>query len=166
MQLWDIAGQERFKSLTRAYYREALAAIVVYDVTRSDSLQECIEWKKDIDAKVLTPVTGRPIPTLLVGNKCDLCEVEIPDEEFCRRNGFCGVFKVSAKDNVNIEECMKTIAQKSKENYDEIVEHLATEQTDGGDTSFSVCSPSTIKIVSYPYNQVNAQSTRRGCCVK
>ena len=135
---------------------------MVYDVTRSDSLRDCVQWKADIDSKVLTPVTRKLIPTLLVGNKCDLFEVESPDEEFCRKHGFCGVFKVSAKANINIEECMNVLAQKCKENYDEILECMSTDQTE---VPFRANTPSKIPIVSYPYNQVNSTSTA-GCCVQ
>lgn len=68
LQLWDIAGQERFGSMTRVYYKEAVGAFVVFDVTRSATLEAVPKWKADLDAKVALP-DGRPIPTVLLANK-------------------------------------------------------------------------------------------------
>jgi len=52
LQLWDIAGQERFGSMTRVYYKEAVGAFVVFDVTRSATLEAVPKWKADLDSKV------------------------------------------------------------------------------------------------------------------
>jgi len=68
MQLWDIAGQERFGSFTRVYYKDAVSAVVVFDMEYPKSLQTAIKWKQDIDEKV-TLSNGQPLPVILVGNK-------------------------------------------------------------------------------------------------
>ncbi len=52
LQLWDIAGQERFGNMTRVYYREAVGAFVVFDVTRVATFEAVQKWKNDIDSKV------------------------------------------------------------------------------------------------------------------
>lgn len=62
---------ERYGNLTRVYYREAVAALVVFDLARPDSFEATQKWKNDIDAKVTLP-NGDPIPVVLVANKCDL----------------------------------------------------------------------------------------------
>jgi Ras-related protein Rab-32 len=49
LQLWDIAGQERYGNLTRVYYKEAVAAFVVFDLTRNSSFESVKRWKDDID---------------------------------------------------------------------------------------------------------------------
>ena len=54
LQLWDIAGQERFGNMTRVYYREAVGAFVVFDVTRVATFEAVQKWKNDIDSKVRT----------------------------------------------------------------------------------------------------------------
>ena len=51
VQLWDIAGQERFAGLSRIFYTHAVAAIIVYDVTSRETFDSVIKWKQDIDAK-------------------------------------------------------------------------------------------------------------------
>jgi hypothetical protein len=55
VQLWDIAGQERFAGLSRIFYTHAVAAIIVYDVTSRETFDSVIKWKQDIDAKGQLP---------------------------------------------------------------------------------------------------------------
>lgn len=71
LQLWDIAGQERFGNMTRVYYKEALGAFVVYDATRPQTFEGVTKWKNDIDAKVALPDAwgGGQIPVILLANK-------------------------------------------------------------------------------------------------
>lgn len=68
LQLWDIAGQERFGNMTRVYYKEAVGAFIVFDVTRSATFDAVIKWKQDLDSKVQLP-DGSPIPCILLANK-------------------------------------------------------------------------------------------------
>ena len=49
LQLYDTAGQERFRSLTRQYFREADGYLLVFDITCSDSLDSIVRWKKCLD---------------------------------------------------------------------------------------------------------------------
>lgn len=69
--MWDIAGQERFGSMTQAYYRGAIGAFIVYDATRPLTFQNVSRWKNDIDTKVELPLAwgGGSIPVVLLANK-------------------------------------------------------------------------------------------------
>src|SRR5690606_30211272 len=101
VNLWDIAGQERFANMTRVYYQDASAAIIVFDISKPDSLQSVLPWKKDIRSKVTLP-DGSDLPIVLIGNKTDkLPEGEIIEidkiEEFCKEHGFLFWSPVSAK---------------------------------------------------------------------
>jgi small GTP-binding protein len=69
-QIWDTAGQEKYKALTKNYYRDAVGAIVVYDVTRPETLESAKGWIKDLKEKA-----GSDVVMLLVGNKIDLVEL-------------------------------------------------------------------------------------------
>lgn len=71
LQLWDIAGQERFGNMTRVYYKEALGAFVVYDVTRPQTYEGVRKWKADLDSKISLPEAwgGGHIPVVLLANK-------------------------------------------------------------------------------------------------
>jgi len=105
LQLWDIAGQERFGHMTRVYYKEAVGAMIVYDVTREKTFQAVTKWKCDIDENLA--VDGVSIPVVLLANKCDLLPEPIDKEmmnKFCKDNGFIGWFETSAKEDIHINE--------------------------------------------------------------
>lgn len=109
LQFWDIAGQDRFRKLSRVYYKEAMGALIVFDITNKPSLKAASEWKQDLDSKVSRD-SGGPLPAILLANKCDLLqqwdrEKMAPSlDDFCKDNRFEGWFETSAKDNINIEE--------------------------------------------------------------
>jgi Ras-related protein Rab-32 len=106
LQLWDIAGHERFGAMTRVYYKFAIAAVVVFDLTRMSTLDSAKKWRQDINEKVVLP-NDKPIPMILLANKCDLPDVAIPAERldrFVEENGFMGWIATSAKSGTNIEE--------------------------------------------------------------
>uniref|UniRef100_A0A2C9JPJ6 Ras-related protein Rab n=1 Tax=Biomphalaria glabrata TaxID=6526 RepID=A0A2C9JPJ6_BIOGL len=63
-----IGGQERFTSMTRVYYKDAHACLVMFDLTQKNTFQSCVKWKKDLDQKC-TLVDGSPVPCLLLANK-------------------------------------------------------------------------------------------------
>lgn len=69
LQLWDIAGQERFGNITRVYYKGAVGAFVVYDVSRAITFQNVLKWKNDLDTKVQLPKGRGNIPVVLLANK-------------------------------------------------------------------------------------------------
>merc|ERR1711862_506833 len=117
LQLWDIAGQERFGNMTRVYYKEAVGAFVVFDVTRVSTFEAVQKWKSDIDAKVFLS-DNRPIPVVLLANKCDLagnegiCQDRRQMDKFCEENGFINWFETSAKSSVGIEDAAKCLVAK------------------------------------------------------
>lgn len=61
-------GQERFGNMTRVYYKDALGAFIVFDVTRPATFDAVVKWKQDLDAKVSLE-DGTPIPCVLLANK-------------------------------------------------------------------------------------------------
>lgn len=70
VQLWDIAGSERYKNLTRVYYKDAIAALIVADISNPKSYTAATLWKKDCDDKI--EFRNGPLPSFLIINKCDL----------------------------------------------------------------------------------------------
>lgn len=93
-------GQERFGNMTRVYYKEAVGAFVVFDVTRGSTFEAVSKWKHDLDSKVKL-ANGSPIPSVLLANKCDQKKESSNNtplmDTFCRENGFLGWFETSAK---------------------------------------------------------------------
>jgi len=69
-----ITGQERFGNMTRVYYKDALGAFVVFDVTRPATFEAVAKWKQDLDAKVSLE-DGSPIPCVLLANKVNIYNI-------------------------------------------------------------------------------------------
>ncbi|CAH1118292.1 unnamed protein product [Phaedon cochleariae] len=116
LQLWDIAGQERFGNMTRVYYKEAVGAFIVFDVTRKQTFDSVQNWKQDLDSKVQLP-DGSNIPCVLLANKCDQQKEGIvtnPEkmDEYCKESGFHAWYETSAKDNINIDEAARSLVEK------------------------------------------------------
>lgn len=87
--------------MTRVYYREAVGALVVFDMTRASTFQAVLKWKGDLDSKVALS-NGRPVPAVLLANKSDqqkhgLCSKLPKLETFSKDHGFIGCYKTSAK---------------------------------------------------------------------
>ncbi|MFX1521339.1 MAG: Rab family GTPase [Promethearchaeota archaeon] len=108
MQIWDTAGQERFRFLQPAYYNGAHGALLVYDVTRRQSFENIPIWMGYLVGNI-----GHNIPTLLVGNKCDLDDlraVDVDEGEHLANHlskhyqQDISFFETSAKTNQNVEE--------------------------------------------------------------
>jgi Ras-related protein Rab-2A len=105
LQLWDTAGQEIYRSITRAYYRDSDCAIVVCDLTKPATFRSMSAWVRDV--RTLAPERCKIV---VVGNKLDLERSVTSDELRAFAEQFqCPVFETSAKTGENVrvlfEEC-------------------------------------------------------------
>ena len=120
LQIWDTAGQERFRFLQPAYYRGAHGALIVYDVTRKESFNHIPTWIANV-----VDTLDESIPTVLVGNKCDLDELRVvtveegqllAEELSTQYKRVIPFFEASAKTNQNVEEIfLKLVEMMSEE---------------------------------------------------
>ena len=110
-EIWDTAGQERYRSLTTMFYKEANAAILVYDITRTDSYQEL----KDYWANQVKESAPENIILVVCANKSDLIKEEKVDEDEAREfaNNIGAIFCItSAKNSAGINDLFIQIAKK------------------------------------------------------
>ncbi|KAL4104303.1 hypothetical protein QTP88_019604 [Uroleucon formosanum] len=121
LQLWDIAGQERFTWMTRVYYKDAHGCVIMFDLSNKNSFLNTLKWKKDVDAKC-TQLDGGPIPCMLLGNKCDLPQRQIDQldiEAFYKENNFIGWTETSAKDGLMVNDSMQFLINSMMGQYND-----------------------------------------------
>ena len=114
VQIWDTAGQENFRSITRAYYKNSVCALIVFDINNEDTFNSVQSWIQE--CKLQTPKT---VTMILVGNKCDLeCKVDRNKaKEIAEENGML-YFETSAKTGKGVDELFKKSAAKIKDNIE------------------------------------------------
>jgi small GTP-binding protein len=151
LQIWDSAGQERFKTLTINYFRGAMGIILVYDVTRRETFDAVEGWMEDIHAHC-----DQPTPVVLVGNKCDM----LADSVISRTEGKelaekydVFFFDCSSKNGINVDDIFNCIAK-------EIV------RVRGNALNLKVSSESseTTKLVELKDSKDNDEYWRNKCC--
>ncbi|KAA8550556.1 hypothetical protein F0562_002240 [Nyssa sinensis] len=106
-QVWDTAGQERFRAVTSAYYRGAVGALVVYDISRRTTFDSIKRWLDELDTHCDTTVAR-----MLVGNKCDLENIrDVSVEEGKSLAEAEGLFfmETSALDSTNVEMAFEIV---------------------------------------------------------
>ncbi|KAL1311070.1 hypothetical protein AAFC00_001279 [Neodothiora populina] len=106
-QIWDTAGQERYRAITSAYYRGAVGALLVYDISKHQTYENVTRWLKE-----LRDHADSNIVIMLVGNKSDLRHLRaVPTEEakqFASENNLSFI-ETSALDASNVELAFQNI---------------------------------------------------------
>lgn len=69
VQIWDTAGQELFRTITRSYYQDAIGAVFIFDVGKTESFNSLAYWIKDVQE-----VAGPGVAGVILGNKTDMDE--------------------------------------------------------------------------------------------
>jgi Ras-related protein Rab-32 len=157
LQFWDLAGQERFGTQVRTYFREAVGAIVLYDITRPDTKDRVQAWKTMLDERVYhsTETSNIKIPCILMANKIDALDIDgnIDVTEIVRFSqdlGFVGGYPVSVKSaSETIDTAVKHLIQCMLTNYNEA-------KADKNEAGFDMMQTVNLEPV--------AQSRSRGWC--
>jgi Ras-related protein Rab-1A len=112
LQIWDTAGQERYRSITSSYYKSAYAVVLVFDMTDAYSFSRLDYW---ID-QLRHNMSSSNYKIIILGNKCeDLNSINVDEKmigEFKKRTNI-EIFKVSAKQNINIDESFNHLIKNS-----------------------------------------------------
>ena len=120
IQVWDTAGQDRFRSITKNYYKGAHGIILIYDITENKSFENVKNWMNQIKEEVPDKVT-----IVLVGNKKDDEEhrkVTTEQGESMAKEFGVMFFECSAKTGENIDGIFNDLVKKVVENFSKSVE--------------------------------------------
>ncbi len=148
LQLWDTSGEERFRSITKNFYRNANGVFLVYDITKEESFQNIRDWLRDIKEY------NGDLKIIILGNKLDLIDQRVVTTEratnYASRNNL-QYLETSAKDGTNIQKSFDNLIElilggRTKEEIlDEIVHK---------DTSLTLVSESKSK----------GKEQKKSCC--
>jgi Ras-related protein Rab-2A len=152
IEIWDTAGQEAFRSITRTYYKSSTCALIVYDITDKKTFENVATWLNEC-----RDMCYKDILICLIGNKCDLeGKRAVSYEEgknFAEENNLL-FFETSAKDGTNIQECFNESAT------------ILVDKIESGQIKLDTAN-SGIKIGSFPSNQEdgeNQDKKKKKCC--
>ena len=110
LQIWDTAGQESFRSVTRIFYKGANVVFLCFDLTREDTFNNLRKWLTDVRSHA-----DEDILVYLIGSKQDLVEQREVDKEmaraFCDENGIEKYFETSSVTGFNVEEVFSMAAK-------------------------------------------------------
>ena len=151
IQIWDTAGQEAFRSITRSYYKSSTCAFIVYDITSKKTFENVVTWLNECK-----DMCYKDILICLVGNKTDLEDKRVVSTEegqkFADDNNLL-FFETSALNGSNIKELFNAAATN-------LVDKIESGQLKLDNNN------SGIKIGKFPNKEVeeNAEQKKNGCC--
>eukprot|EP00831_Metopus_contortus_P040561 TRINITY_DN31788_c0_g1_i1.p1 TRINITY_DN31788_c0_g1~~TRINITY_DN31788_c0_g1_i1.p1 ORF type:complete len:241 (+),score=31.47 TRINITY_DN31788_c0_g1_i1:142-864(+) len=161
-QLWDTAGQEIFKSLTKTYFTGAVGAMLVYDITKGISYKSIAQtWLEDLKS-----FSDPNIVCILIGNKCDLHEGrEVETDEalnFAQNHGIA-FMETSAKESTNVQIAFEHLLHeiykiKSKKEIQNVVASPTKPISKG------IALKPEVKSTSQPGFKDKAHTKKKGCC--
>jgi Ras-related protein Rab-11A len=152
-QIWDTAGQERYRAITSAYYRGAVGALLVYDITKNVTFENVERWLKE-----LRDHADANIVIMLVGNKSDLRHlrsVQTDDaQQFCEKEGLSFI-ETSALESTNVELAFQRILTE--------IYHIVSKKSLASDDNPNKPGEG-VKIVVSPENDTTSEKKKPACC--
>ena len=151
-QIWDTAGQERYRAITSAYYRGAVGALLVYDITKRQTFDNVQRWLRE-----LRDHADSNIVIMMVGNKSDLKHLRAVSEEdghaLAEREGL-SFLETSALEATNIEKAFQTI-------LNEIYHIISKKALAAQEAAASTTLPGQGTAINVADASGN---TKKGCC--
>ncbi|KAK8892077.1 hypothetical protein M9Y10_029299 [Tritrichomonas musculus] len=133
IQIWDTAGMERYRSMNQVYYRDALGAILMFNLTDLDSFNDLDSWLTDL----LNATKKKPF-IILVGNKSDLQDKIVVSKAqiltFCENYSGIPYFETSALNGEGVQTMIDALVAGLPKTYD-----MASSPTEENPSSFKCC---------------------------
>eukprot|EP00850_Spirogloea_muscicola_P000784 SM000003S11029 [mRNA] locus=s3:478165:479731:- [translate_table: standard] len=157
-QIWDTSGQERYRAVTSVYYRGALGALLVYDISRRSTFDNVSQWLREIRCQ-----GDSNLVVMLVGNKTDLESLRaVPTErglELAEREGMY-FMETSALDSTNVQEAFESVITEIYNNVSKRVSAF-----DEFDNPLAPNNGTKLLVVNNAQsNQEETEKKRASCC--
>jgi Ras-related protein Rab-11A len=152
-QIWDTAGQERYRAITSAYYRSALGALLVYDISKKSTFESVERWIKELKENADPSVC-----VMLVGNKSDLRgQRQVTQAEGAAMSAKFGLsfLETSALDATNVDESFRTVLA-------EIYKRVSGKALEHGNRAAKPADADVVEIPTGPSSK-SARSAKT-CC--
>ena len=168
LQIWDTAGQESFRSISRAYYRGAIGCLLVFDVTRRETFHHVKDWLADVQLH-----GNDKTIIILVANKCDLTRqgyyqfnvvTTEQAEAFAAKNNLMYI-ETSARKGTNVDQAFEMLANRVYDTFD-----LSRSVSQMSDVEIKTLESHGVKVgprrPAIMINPLNSASTSDSCCSK
>ena len=164
LNVWDTAGEEKYHALAPIFFRGSNGAIIIFDVTNRETFDRAKKWFNEL--KQYT----EGIPYILVGNKIDLPNRAISNEEATKlaREYDCKYFEVSALLGTNVNEIFYALAdiihQHRKKGKKEKMDNFDENFNSGNNTNYGSNRNKKLQIDYMPENYKVANNRKGSCC--
>ncbi|KAK4439447.1 Ras-related protein RABA5a [Sesamum alatum] len=158
-QIWDTAGQERFRAVTSAYYRGAVGALLVYDISRRQTFESIGRWLNELQTH-----SDMNVVTILVGNKSDLKDArEVTTAEGKALAEAQGLFfiETSALDSSNVSSAFETVV---REIYNILSRKVMQSQEIKVKDTECLTNTKTVVLQPEGVNQEAVEPSKQGGC--
>ena len=155
VQIWDTAGEERYRSITNAYYKGAKGSLLVYDITNKKSFENVEKWISDLKANA-----DEDISMILLGNKTDLEDKRVVStEEGKNKAEFYNLtfMETSALNGNNIQEAFNELITDIYKKNHELLENQAKAEI--------IRDKKTIELDKGEDNDTNEVKEKKWCCL-
>eukprot|EP01098_Paradermamoeba_levis_P008680 TRINITY_DN3591_c0_g1_i1.p2 TRINITY_DN3591_c0_g1~~TRINITY_DN3591_c0_g1_i1.p2 ORF type:complete len:230 (-),score=64.41 TRINITY_DN3591_c0_g1_i1:47-736(-) len=165
--VWDTAGQEKFRAISSCYFRSAVAAGIVYDITKKESFESVERWLDD-----LRNYSSPSIIIILIGNKTDEESERViskaEGENLAKKHKLL-FMETSAKNGSNVEKAFEILVTEVLETYNKLAEIVDEEVGNDSPNPISRNTNTTQNtVVVVPNNTQNANVSQNqrggGCC--
>ena len=154
VQIWETAGEERYRSITNAYYKGAKGSLLVYDITNKKSFENVEKWISDLKANA-----DEDISMILLGNKTDLEDTRVvTTEEGKNKAEFYNLtfMETSALNGNNIQEAFNELIMDVYKRNHELLENQAKAEI--------IRDKNTIELFKGENTNTNEVKNRNWCC--
>ena len=162
LQLWDTAGQEKFKTITSSYYRGAHGFIVVYDITNFNSFLSVKNWIQEIHY-----YSNDKAKIIILGNKNELenqRQVSIFDTNELSNELKIPIFEVSARNNFDINRSINSLVQEIEIEF--INPYLYNNNCNSNNNSSNNSSNNKLNIININSYKKSFGNSNFNCCYR